>query len=83
MLTDWALAGNGIVMKPIFEVAEHIKAGRLVPVAGATPPEPIQMACLFTHRRRQDPKTRLFMEYVISRITEGVRDASLQAQLPR
>lgn len=83
VLTDWALAGNGIAMKPIFEVAEHVKAGRLVPVATDTPPEPIQMACLFTHRRRQDPKTRLFMEYVISRITEAVRDSSLQVQLPR
>tara|TARA_R110002072_G_scaffold6717_6_gene38429 strand:- start:2339 stop:3271 length:933 start_codon:yes stop_codon:yes gene_type:complete len=83
VLTDWALAGNGIAMKPIFEVAEHVKAGRLVPVATQTPPEPIQMACLFTHRRRQDPKSRLFMEYVISRITEAVRDSSLQVQLPR
>ncbi|MCX7560237.1 LysR family transcriptional regulator [Sulfitobacter sp. F26204] len=83
VLTDWALSGNGIALKPIFEVAEHIKAGRLVAVATETPPEPIQMACLFTHRRRQDPKTRLFMEYVISRITEAVRDHSLQAQLPR
>lgn len=83
VLTDWALAGHGIVMKPIFEVAEHIKAGRLVPVATTTPPEPIQMACLFTHRRRQDPKTRLFMDYVISRITASVKDSSIQAQLPR
>lgn len=83
VLTDWALAGNGIVMKPIFEVAEHVKAGRLVEVLGNTPPEPIQMACLFTHRRRQDPKTRLFMEYVIARISDSVRDSSLQAQLPR
>ena len=83
VLTDWALSGNGIAMKPIFEVAEHVKAGRLVPVATQMPPEPIQMACLFTHRRRQDPKTRLFMEYVISRITEAVRDSSLQVQLPR
>jgi len=79
VLTDWALAGNGIVMKPIFEVADHIRAGRLVPVATQNPPEPIQMACLFTHRRRQDPKTRLFMEYVISRITEVVRDSSIPA----
>ena len=47
VLTDWALAGNGITMKPIFEVAEHIKAGRLVEVAAKTPPEPIQMACLY------------------------------------
>ena len=83
VLTDWALDGNGIVMKPIFEVAEHVKTGRLVPVATDTPPEPIQMACLFTHRRRQDPKTRLFMEYVIARISESVRDSSLQVQLPR
>lgn len=83
VLTDWALSGNGIALKPVFEVADHVKAGRLVPVATQTPPEPIQMACLFTHRRGQDPKSRLFMDYVISRITQSVRDISLQAQLPR
>jgi DNA-binding transcriptional LysR family regulator len=83
VLTDWALSGNGIAMKPIFEVAEHIKAGRLIPVATGTPPEPIQMACLFTHRRNQDPKTRLFMDYVIERISEAVRNSALQGQLPR
>jgi len=74
VLTDWALAGCGIAMKPVFEVAEHIKAGRLVAVATQTPPEPIQMACLYAHRRRQDPKARLFMDYVIARITDAVRD---------
>ena len=79
VLTDWALAGNGIAMKPIFEVADHIKAGRLVPVALQTPPEPIQMACLYTHRRRQDPKTRLFMDYVIERISGAVRDSAGQS----
>jgi DNA-binding transcriptional LysR family regulator len=79
VLTDWALAGKGITLKPVFEVADHLKAGRLVQVAALTPPEPIQMACLYTHRRRQDPKTRLFMEYVIERITEVVRDNDLQA----
>ncbi|WP_068112229.1 LysR family transcriptional regulator [Tropicimonas marinistellae] len=74
VLTDWALAGQGIAMKPIFEIAEHLKSGALVPVATGTPPEPIQMACLFTHRRRQDPKTRLFMEFMIDRISARVRD---------
>jgi len=44
----------------------------LVPVAEKTPPEPIQMACLFTHRRRQDPKTRLFMEFMIDRIAATI-----------
>lgn len=83
VLTDWALAGHGIAMKPAFEVSDHIAEGRLVPVAVQTPPEPIQMACLFTHRKRQDPKTRLFMEFVIERIGKAVRNSSIQAQLPR
>jgi len=77
VLTDWALSGSGIILKPIFEVADHLKAGRLVPVAASNPPEPIQMACLYTHRRRQDPKTRLFMEFVIERIADSVRDGSV------
>ncbi|MEJ6397333.1 LysR family transcriptional regulator [Yoonia sp. 208BN28-4] len=74
VLTDWALTGQGIALKPLFEVADHLKAGRLVAVASQTPPEPIQMACLFTHRKRQDPKTRLFMDYVIDRISAAVRE---------
>ncbi len=78
VLTDWALGGHGIALKPVFEVAAHLQAGRLVAVAEQTPPEPIQMACLYTHRRRQDPKTRLFMEFVIERIGTVVRDAELR-----
>ncbi|CUK25957.1 D-malate degradation protein R [Cognatishimia activa] len=73
VLTDWALAGNGIVMKPMFEVARHIEEGRLVVVGEMTPPEPVQMACLYTHRRGQDPKTRLFMEFMIERIERAVQ----------
>ena len=38
VLTGWALDGRGIVMKPIFEVAEHLRQGQLVPVATANPP---------------------------------------------
>ena len=68
VLTDWALAGHGIVLKPIFEIIDHLKAGRLLQVAKNTPPVAVQMACLFTHRRMQDPKTRLFMEFMIERI---------------
>ncbi len=83
VLTDWALAGHGIALKPIFEVADHLLSGRLVPVAADSPPEPIQMACLFTHRRRQDPKTRLFMEFMIARIGDVIKNTEASAQLPR
>ena len=71
VLTDWALAGQGIALKPVFEIAAHLEAGRLVPVCEDTPPLPVQMACLYTHRRHQDPKARLFMEFMIARM-QGV-----------
>ncbi|WP_445809137.1 LysR family transcriptional regulator [Yoonia sp.] len=73
VLTDWAIAGNGVAMKPVFEIAEHLQAGTLVAVAQQNPPEPTQMACLFTHRRMQDPKTRLFMEFMIGRIATSIK----------
>jgi DNA-binding transcriptional LysR family regulator len=83
VLTDWALEGQGIAMKPVFEVVDYLNSGRLIRVAQNSPPEPIQMACLYTHRRHQDPKTRLFMEFVIERIGAIVKDAETRAQLPR
>ena len=76
VLTDWALAGQGIVLKPLFEVADHLSSGALIPVAEATPPVPVQMACLYTHRRHQDPKTRLFMEYMAERMAAAVSPMS-------
>ena len=40
VLTDWALSGQGITIKPVYEVADHLLSGALVPVASQTPPEP-------------------------------------------
>ena len=75
VLTDWALGGEGIALKPVFEVAGHLAAGRLLPVAVKTPPVSVQMACLYTHRRHQDPKTRLFMTNMTGRMARAIRDA--------
>ncbi|KJZ18859.1 LysR family transcriptional regulator [Loktanella sp. S4079] len=75
VLTDWALSGQGVAMKPRFEVAEHIASGALVVVAERTPPMPVQMSCLYTHRRHQDPKTRLFMEFMVDRVANAIRTA--------
>jgi len=80
VLTDWALSGQGIAMKPVFEVADHLLSGALVPVAAQTPPVPVQLACLYTHRRHQDPKTRLFMDFTSDRIGREVRGAEDRAQ---
>jgi LysR family transcriptional activator of dmlA len=77
VLTNWALQGLGIIMKPLFEVADHIKDGRLLPVLSQHPPVPIQMACLYSHRRKQDPKARLFIDFMVARITKNIGDLRL------
>ncbi len=78
VLTAWALDGRGIVMKPVFEVAEHLVSGALVPVARAMPPVPTQLSCLSSHRTGNDPKSRLFVEFMASRIA---RDLTAQEEL--
>lgn len=77
VLTDWALDGAGIAMKPVFEVAHHLRSGALVHIVEDTPPVPVQMACLYTHRRHQDPKARLFMEFMIERMQGALADTNV------
>jgi len=68
VLTQWALDGHGIVLKPYFAVSQYLQSGDLVPVLADTPPIAVQLACLYPHRRKQDPKTRLFIDFMSERI---------------
>ncbi|OED50809.1 LysR family transcriptional regulator [Rhodobacteraceae bacterium (ex Bugula neritina AB1)] len=65
VLTNWALDGRGIVNKPRFDVAAHLQSGALVEVLPDTPPEPTIFGCLYPHRKLQDPKIRLFVDYAV------------------
>ncbi len=76
VLTVWALDGRGIVLKPIFEVADHLRSGALVPVAVATPPLAVQLSSLSQHRRLKDPKVQLFTEYMSQHIRDDLRRAA-------
>lgn len=76
VLTGWALDGRGIVLKPVFEIAEHLREGRLVPVATTTPPLPIQLSALSQHRRLKDPKVQLFTDYMAAQIRDDLRRAT-------
>ena len=75
VLTGWALDGRGIVMKPVFEVADHLRSGALVPVATATPPLPTQLSSLSQHRRLKDPKVKLFTDFMAAHVRDAVRGA--------
>ncbi|TVP73897.1 MAG: LysR family transcriptional regulator [Rhodobacteraceae bacterium] len=84
VLTAWALDGRGIVMKPVFEIAEHLLSGALVPVAEATPPQPVTLAALTPHRRLRDRKVTLFADFIAARIKTALTQAEAAlAQLPR
>ena len=80
VLTGWALEGRGIILKPVFEIAEHLASGALVPVAEATPPGDVQLACLFPHKRLQDPKSRLFIDFTVAACKKSI--GTVLAQLP-
>ncbi len=75
VLTEWALAGHGIVLKPYFEVSAHLAAGRLLPVASATPPLNTQLASLTPHRRMKDSKIGLFTDFMVPRIRAALQQA--------
>lgn len=75
VLTGWALDGRGIILKPAFEVAGHLRSGALMPVATATPPLPVQLSTLSQHRRLKDPKVQLFTDYMSNQIRDELRRA--------
>jgi DNA-binding transcriptional LysR family regulator len=66
VLTEWALAGRGIVNKPRFEVAPHLASGALVEVLPQTPPTGSLFGCVYPHRKLQDPKVRHFIDFMIA-----------------
>ncbi len=80
VLTGWALDGRGIVLKPLFEVTGHLARGEFVIVAAETPPLDAQLACLYPHKRLQDPKARLFIDFMVAGVRESL--AALLAAAP-
>lgn len=79
VLTAWALAGRGIALKPVFEVAEALATGALVAVCEETPPYPVSLVCLYPHKRLQDPKSRLFLEFMVAALKQALAEGPVAA----
>ena len=65
VLTEWALRGQGIALKPLWEVAHHLSAGRLEPVLTGFPPAPAVLAVLYPHRRLLPAKVKAFADFMV------------------
>lgn len=72
VLLQWALDSRGIVNKPRFEVAQYLERGSLVEVLAQTPPQASIFACLYPHRKLQDPKVQRFIEYMVRHCRLGM-----------
>jgi DNA-binding transcriptional LysR family regulator len=62
VLTQWALDGLGIILKPLFEVAPLLAEGRLVEVLPDAPPLPVTLGVLYPTRRMLPPRTKSFID---------------------
>ena len=62
VLTQWALAGLGIAMKPLYEVAAYIAQGRLVEIMPQVKPTTLTLGILYPSRRMLPPRAKAFIE---------------------
>jgi DNA-binding transcriptional LysR family regulator len=67
VLTEWALQGAGIALKPFWEVADHLGRGDLVEVLPDHPPESVSLALLYHHKQLLPTRIRLFGEFLVER----------------
>lgn len=74
VLTGWALAGRGIINKPRFEVEPFIRDQRLQVILKETPPIPVQFAAVYPHKKLQDPKVRLLLDFMADRCQRLIKD---------
>ena len=67
VLTEWALQGAGIALKPYWEVADHLHRGELVPVLPNFPPEAFSLYLLYPHRHLLPAKVKVFSDFIVDR----------------
>jgi DNA-binding transcriptional LysR family regulator len=80
MLTEWALLGQGITLKPAFEVATHLRSGRLVAVLSDFPPEPVTLAVVYPHRKLLPAKVKAFADFMVEECGRAVAAEMMAAQ---
>ncbi len=75
ILTQWALAGQGIALKSAFEIADELRTGRLVPVLPQFPPVPATLSVVYPHKRLMPARVKLFADFLVHEITPVIHKA--------
>ena len=82
VITGWALAGRGIINKPRFDIEPFLRDGRLKIVLPDNPPPPVQLAAVFPHKKFQDPKVRLLLDFMAERCQRMIREIRPARPMP-
>ncbi|RFB80908.1 LysR family transcriptional regulator [Methylovirgula sp. 4M-Z18] len=75
VLTQWALAGQGIALKSAFEIADALRDGRLVPVLPQFPPLPATLSVVYPHKRLMPARVKLFADFLVQEISPLIQKA--------
>jgi DNA-binding transcriptional LysR family regulator len=66
VLHDWAIAGQGIAWRSMWEVSEDLKAGRLVTILDEFRPPDNAIYAVFPQRKQMPLRVRMFIDYLKS-----------------
>ena len=64
VLTDWCLRGAGLAIKSRWEVAEHLRDGRLIEVLTDWRPPGHSIYAIYPHSRLMPPRVRAFIDFL-------------------
>jgi DNA-binding transcriptional LysR family regulator len=65
ILTQWAIAGEGIALKPLFEVSDALYDGKLIEILPQTPPISVALGVLYPYQRMVPQKVKAFADMVV------------------
>ncbi len=70
VLIDWALQGHGVIMKSVWDLADHLNDGALKPLLADKWPRDLSINALMPPRPQQPAKTRAFIDYLVRRLRD-------------
>lgn len=70
VVEEWGLAGLGVMLKSLWDVEDHLAAGRLVELLSDTCRERADIFLLFPDRKNLPRRTRLFVDFIAGRLGE-------------
>lgn len=70
VLIDWAVTGHGLIMKSVWDIADHLASGALVGVLESYWPHDLAVHAVMPPRREQPTKTRTFLKFIAERLRD-------------